>query len=100
MSERPRSCWRTPRQAAMGRRCVRHRLVSAVARRHPVSGLLEGVVEQDVVVYVAATHLGKVRLRVGSVAVEFGHDPPRIMGVLDGDGVPQLAVWDVAAVAP
>ena len=79
---------------------LRHELVTALALLHPDCGLLDGVEEADLVVYLAATHHGKVRLRVGSVPGESGHDPPRIMGVQDGDGLPRLALWDGAEVPP
>ncbi len=77
---------------------LRHELMTALALLHPDCRLLAGFSEPDLVVYLAAAHHGKVRLRVGWMPGESGHDPPRIMGVQDGDELPRLTLWDGAEV--
>jgi CRISPR-associated endonuclease/helicase Cas3 len=58
----------------------RHELVSALLLRQ--SGLLDGVAERDLVVYLALAHHGKVRLAVRGRDGEPAH---RILGVTEGD---------------
>jgi CRISPR-associated endonuclease/helicase Cas3 len=71
----------------------RHELVSALMLLHPESRLLDEAVargelaeeERDLVVYLVAAHHGKVRLGARSVKDEALGEPPRLLGVQDGD---------------
>ena len=71
---------------------LRHELVTALALLHPRCRLLDGVPERDLVVYLAAAHHGKVRMRAVPMPGEADHDPPRILGVEDGDELPAVTL--------
>jgi CRISPR-associated endonuclease/helicase Cas3 len=71
---------------------LRHELVTALALLHPRCRLLDGFPERDLVVYLAAAHHGKVRMRAAAMAGEADHDPPRILGVEDGDELPAVTL--------
>jgi CRISPR-associated endonuclease/helicase Cas3 len=71
---------------------LRHELVTALALLHPQCRLLDGIAEPDLVVYLAAAHHGKVRVRVQPMPGEPDHDPPRILGVEAGDELPLVAL--------
>ncbi|MFF0147008.1 CRISPR-associated Cas3 family helicase [Amycolatopsis sulphurea] len=62
-------------------RHFRHELVSALLLLDPDTGLLDGVAERDLVVYLALAHHGKARLTVRAV-----EDEPRdtVLGVREG----------------
>jgi CRISPR-associated endonuclease/helicase Cas3 len=79
---------------------LRHELVTTLALLDPRCRLLDGVAEPDLVVYLAAAHHGKVRLSVRSLPGESGQEPPRLLGVQDGDEFPPVALWDGAQVPP
>ena len=73
-------------------RFFRHGLVSALMLLGPENHLLDGVIEADLVVYLAAAHHGRVRLGVRRLEDE---RPPSdkkdrdvALGVVDGDEVP------------
>ncbi|WP_168220621.1 DEAD/DEAH box helicase [Streptomyces sp. RFCAC02] len=72
----------------------RHELVTALMMLDPASGLLNGVDEADLAVYLAAAHHGKVRVSVRSVRDEAEHDPPRLLGVADGEVVGPVETAD------
>ncbi len=74
----------------------RHGLVSALMLLGPEGHLLDGVVESDVVVYLAASHHGRVRLGVRRLQEE---RPPHgkascdvALGVVDGDQVDSVVI--------
>ncbi len=69
---------------------LRHELITALALLQPRCGLLDGVAEPDLVAYLAAAHHGKVRVRAAPMPGEADHDPPRILGVEDGDELPAV----------
>ncbi len=69
---------------------LRHELVTALALLQPRCGLLADAKEPDLVVYLAAAHHGKVRLRMLPMPGEAERDPPRILGVADGDELPPV----------
>jgi CRISPR-associated endonuclease/helicase Cas3 len=71
---------------------LRHELVTALALLHPRCRLLDGFPERDLVVYLAAAHHGKVRMRAVAMPGEAGHDPPRILGIEDGDELPPVTL--------
>jgi CRISPR-associated endonuclease/helicase Cas3 len=71
---------------------LRHELVTALALLHPRCRLLDGFPEPDLVVYLAAAHHGKVRMRAVAMPGEASHDPPRILGVEDGDELPAVTL--------
>jgi len=70
-----------------------HALVSALMLLHPQSRLLDEAVERrelaeedrDLVAYLVAAHHGKVRVSAPSMQDEALHEPPRLLGVEDGD---------------
>jgi CRISPR-associated endonuclease/helicase Cas3 len=69
----------------------RHELVSALVLQEETTGLLAGVAEPDLVVYLALAHHGKVRLAVR------GHlDEPenQILGVTDGESTVECRLPD------
>ncbi|MFR9724012.1 DEAD/DEAH box helicase [Streptomyces sp. MS19] len=72
----------------------RHELVTALMLLDPVGGLLDGLEEPDLAVYLAAAHHGKVRLSVRSVGEEAEHEPPRLLGVENGDRVGPVETAD------
>ena len=71
---------------------LRHELVTALALLHPQCRVLDGIPEPDLVVYLAAAHHGKVRVRAVPMPGEADHDPPRILGVQDGDELPAVTL--------
>ncbi|MDQ1248064.1 MAG: CRISPR-associated endonuclease/helicase Cas3 [Actinomycetota bacterium] len=73
------------------RPAFRHELVSALMLLSPDSGLLDDVVERDLVVYLVAAHHGKVRLGVRSAPEEH---PGYVLGVAPDDVAPALKLPD------
>lgn len=77
-------------------RYFRHGLVSALMLLGPESHLLEGVAESDLVVYLAASHHGRVRLGVRRLREERPPVDRRsqdvALGVVDGDTVDSVAI--------
>jgi CRISPR-associated endonuclease/helicase Cas3 len=72
----------------------RHELVSALMLLHPECGLLEDEEEPDLITYLVAAHHGKVRMSIRSLAGEAEHEPPRVLGVQNGDEIPRIEVPD------
>jgi CRISPR-associated endonuclease/helicase Cas3 len=70
----------------------RHELASALILLHPDCPLLGGAAEPDLVAYLAAAHHGKVRISVRSVADEAERRPRRVLGVEQGDTIPETQV--------
>ncbi|MDT0268582.1 DEAD/DEAH box helicase [Streptomyces sp. DSM 44915] len=77
-----------------GRPYLRHELVTALMMLDPSSGLLDGVEEADLAVYLAAAHHGKVRMSVRSVGAEGESRPPRLLGVEQGEVVGPVETSD------
>ncbi|MCQ3804557.1 MAG: CRISPR-associated helicase Cas3' [bacterium] len=77
-------------------RYFRHGLVSALMLLGPEEHLLEGVDESDLVVYLAASHHGRVRLGVRRLMDEKPPvdrpDQDVALGVVDGDTVNSIAI--------
>lgn len=76
------------RRARHSRRFFRHELASALALLGDAAPALQGVPEQELVVYLVAAHHGRVRLGIRSVPEEerLGFT----LGVRDGDRLPAL----------
>lgn len=77
-------------------RYFRHGLVSALMLLGPEKHLLDGIAEGDLVIYLAASHHGRVRLGVRRLREE---QPPEgragqdvALGVVDGDQVDSVAI--------
>jgi CRISPR-associated endonuclease/helicase Cas3 len=70
----------------------RHELVSGLIMLAPGSGLLDGVEEADLAVYVAVAHHGKVRLAVRSQDAEVQGSTSLLLGVQAGEKVGPIPV--------
>lgn len=87
------------RPARHSRRGFRHELAGALALLDDgADGLLEGVSERELVIYLVAAHHGRVRLGIRAMPDETGcpDDPDRdlVLGVCDGETLPAVDVPD------
>jgi CRISPR-associated endonuclease/helicase Cas3 len=70
----------------------RHELAGALMLLHPDCPLLSGAAEPDLVAYLVGAHHGKVRVSVRSIAEEAERAPRRVLGIEEGDTVPEIEV--------
>lgn len=84
----------THRRVNYKRRYFRHELASALALLGDGGVVLDGRTERDLVVYLVASHHGRVRMSIRSVPDEPPEDNGRrrALGVCDGDRLPSVTV--------
>ncbi|MHB8290020.1 MAG: type I-G CRISPR-associated helicase/endonuclease Cas3g [Acidimicrobiales bacterium] len=80
------------------RKFFRHELVSALVLVDAEGGVLSGTAEPDLVTYLVAAHHGRVRLGIRAAPGEDGDST--VLGVKEGDVVPEVEVPEGSRIPP